>query len=127
MSAANVALSVKPLLVTCAAVGPLFTAQQKAAGASVCHHALPVIENASARVIKHSKTGMFRLVIYEFLLDFRKFRDPRTQPYCRRFMLGVCQVWTGKEICFGQSHLRPIWGAKEMGAKIQELTCGVKC
>src|SRR5262249_10105164 len=117
MSSAKVALSVKPLLFTSAAVGEFTTGEPKPDGASL-DWATPTMASAAASAIKHSKKGMFRLVICEFLLDFRKCRFRlRTQPYCRQLLLGVCQEWTGKIRCcpsaIAASGMEPKWRARK--------------
>src|SRR5215831_6925804 len=126
----KVALLVNPLLT--APCWSLKTGVAKAAGASVDACAPPMMASAEASAIKHSKTGIFRLVIYEFLLDFRKCRDPRTQPYCRRFMPMSAKCGRERKICFGQSQyirngLRSPFPVRlEMGDNLQELTHRVK-
>src|SRR5580765_4658779 len=67
-SAANTALVVKPLLT--APDWSLLIGVAKAAGACVAACAKPTMAHAAASVATHSNKGSFRLVIYEFLLDF---------------------------------------------------------
>src|SRR5215467_6365132 len=106
-SSAKVASSVRPFPCTCPGWATAMTLVSNPVTASVAC-APPITASAAARVIRHNKTGMFRLVICEFLLDFRKcgvsvLELSRTAD---DYYSSVCQEWTGtKSFSFGQSSL----------------------